>query len=119
MEEYIFETTDYEGTPVVLSRSTWRTKAGNDIKGTHPEIQDYLENIKNVIKSPDIVFKSTHDDRSCIFYQLNVCRGDFAGKHLAVVVKYVQEKTGLRGYVSTMYITRTVYSKGLKLWEKK
>ena len=27
---YVFETTDYEGTPVVLSRATWHAKAGND-----------------------------------------------------------------------------------------
>jgi len=118
-EDHIFETADYEGIPVVLSKSTWHSKAGNDTPGTHPEIRDYLEDIKSVVESPDLVFKSTQEERSCIFYKLHACRGAFVGKHLAAVVKYVEEPDGLRGYISTMYISRSVYSKGFKLWEKK
>ena len=41
--EWVFEATDYEGTPVVLSRATWHAKAGNDTLGIHPEIRAYLE----------------------------------------------------------------------------
>ncbi|MFQ5593696.1 MAG: hypothetical protein ACE5HA_06070 [Anaerolineae bacterium] len=85
--EFVFETTDHEGTPVVLSRATWHAKAGNDEPGTHPEIGSYLEGVRATIESPDLVFQSTRDKRSRIFYQLRAGRGDFAGKHLVIVVK--------------------------------
>jgi hypothetical protein len=116
--KYIFETTDYEGTPVVLSRATWHAKAGNDTLGTHPEIRGYLEDVETAIASPDLVFQSTRDIRTRLFYRLRVGRGDFAGKHLVVVVKYVQQAEGQRGYVSTIYLSRAVYAQGVLLWSR-
>ncbi len=118
-DKWIFETVDYKGIPVVLSRETWHTKAGSDEKGTHPEIRDYSEDVKTTVEAPDLVFRSTRDKRSCIFYKLRIGRGIFSGKHLVVVVKYVEETTGLKGYVSTMYISRNVYSKGDQSWPEK
>jgi hypothetical protein len=116
--EYVFETADYEGTPVVLSRVTWHAKAGNDELGTHPEIRGYLEDVKATIQSPALVFQSTRDERSRIFYHLRAGRGDFAGKHLVVVVKYLEQEWARRGYVSTMYLSRAVYSQGALLWPR-
>jgi hypothetical protein len=100
--EFVFETTDYEDTSVVLSRSMWHAKAGNDTAGTHPEIRDYLEEVQAVIRSPDLVFQSTRDTRSRVFYHLHAGRGDFAGKPLVVIVKYAQQPDGRWGYVSTV-----------------
>ena len=114
----IFEVIDYSGMPVALSVETWRTKAGNGAPGSHPEIHDYLLDIRTTIESPDLVFESTRDNRSRAFYQLNCGRNDFIGKHLVVIVKYVPEENGLCGYVSTIYLTRTIYSKGQLLWQK-
>lgn len=116
--EFEFDTTDYEGVSVALSRATWQAKAGNDDPGTHPEIRSYLADVQSTIESPDFVFQSTRDERSRIFYRLQAGRGDFAGKHLVVVVKYVQEATGRRGYVSTVYLSRAVYSRGVLLWPR-
>ena len=116
--EWVFEATDYAGTPVVLSRETWHAKAGNDTLGTHPEIRDYLEDVEAAIASPDLVFQSTRDARTRLFYRLRVGRDDFAGKHLVVVVKYVQQAGGQRGYVSTMYLSRAVYAQGVLLWSR-
>ena len=116
--EYVFETTDYEGTSVVLSRATWYAKAGNDTSGAHPEIRDYLEDVEAAIASPDLVFQSTRDARTWLFYRLRVGRGDFAGKHLVVVVKYVQQAESPRGYVSTIYLSRAVYAQGALLWSR-
>ena len=99
---WVFETTDYEGAPVVLSKETWEAKAGNGNLGIHPEIRDYLEEVREAIEAPDLVFQSTRDERSRIFYRLGGGRGSFAGKHLVVVVKYVQESADLRGYIGTM-----------------
>jgi hypothetical protein len=117
--EWVFETTDYAGTPVVLSRSTWQAKAGHDELGTHPEIRDCLPDVRAAIESPTLVFQSTRDERSRIFYRLGAGRGEFAGKHVVVVVKYVQEATGQRGYVGTMYLSRAVYSRGMLLWPRR
>ena len=50
--EWMFEITDYAGTPVVLSRATWHAKAGNDAPGTHPEIRGDLEEVRTPIASP-------------------------------------------------------------------
>jgi hypothetical protein len=47
-----------------------------------------------------------------------VLRDEFAGKHVVVVVKYVQEATGQRGYVGTMYLSRAVYSRGVLVWPR-
>lgn len=117
--EWVFETPDYEGSPVVLSRATWHTKAGNDEPGTHREIRGYLKEMQTAVRSPDLVFQSTRDERSRIFYLLGAGRGDFAGKHLVMVVKYVEETpVRRRGYVSTMYLSRTVYSRGVLLWSR-
>jgi hypothetical protein len=114
----IFEVADYAGVSVALSEETWQTKAGNGLPGSHPEIRSYLLDIQAAIESPDFVFESTRDSRSYAFYQLDCGRGDFIGKHLVVIVKYVIEDTELRGYVSTVYLTRRVYTKGRLLWKK-
>jgi hypothetical protein len=116
--EDVFETPDYTGISVVLSRATWQAKAGNDTLGTHPEIRDYLADVEAAIALPDLVFQSTHDTRTRLFYRLRVGRGDFAGKHLVVVVKYVQQAEGQRGYVSTVYLSRAVYAQGVLLWSR-
>jgi hypothetical protein len=112
----VFETRDYENNLVILSKETWRAKAGNHEPGSHPEIRSYLIEVQRTIERPDLVFQSTRDARSRIFYALNVGRGLLIGKHLAVVVKYVQEASRLSGYVSTMYLSRSLYSQGALLW---
>jgi len=43
---------------------------------------------------------------------------DYEGTPMVVVVKYVQEATGRRGYVGTMYLSRAVYSRGVQLWPR-
>jgi hypothetical protein len=116
--EWLFESTDYEGTPVRLSRTTWQAKAESEAVGAHPEIRDYLADIQATIASPDLIFQSMRDARACLFYRLRVGRGDFVGKHLVVVVKYVQQAAGRRGYVSTVYLSRAVYTQGVLLWPK-
>lgn len=116
--EWVFETIDYAGTSVLLSRATSHAKAGNDEQGTHPEIHDYLEDVRATIESPTVVFQSTRDERSCIFYRLGVGRGEFVGKHIVVAVKYGQEATSRRGYVTMMYLSRAVDSRGTQLWPR-
>ena len=78
----------------------------------------YLEEVEATIMSPDLVFQSTRDARSRVFYRLRAGRGDFAGKHLVVIVKYAQQPDGRRGYVSTVYLSRAVYAQGALLWPR-
>lgn len=114
--DFVFETLDYSNTPVALSRATWQTKAGNGGPGEHPEIRDYLDAVRATIEQPDLVFQSTRDPRSRLFYRLSMGRGRFTGKHLVVVVKYGTEPAGIRGYVSTLSLSRTIYARGRQLW---
>ena len=116
--EFVFQTFDFSNTPVALSRGAWQAKAGNSEPGDHPEVRDYLEDVRLAIEEPDYVFQSTRDWRSRLFYRLSVGRSAFAGKHLVVVVKYVIEPTGPQGYVSTFYLSRTIYARGEQLWPK-
>jgi len=64
MNDFVFQTLDYSDTPVVLSRATWQTKAGNGGPGEHPEVRDYLDAVRVTIEQPDLVFQSTRDPRS-------------------------------------------------------
>ncbi len=113
--EWMFAITDYAGTPVVLSRATWHATAGNDTPGTPPEIRGYLEEVRTTIASPNRVFASTSDARSRLFSRLGAGRGgDFAGTHVVVVVKYVQEATSRRGDVGTVSRSRAVYARGVQ-----
>ena len=116
--DVVFEVLDHEGVRVILSRETWQAKAGDGEIGSHPEISGYLDDVKAAIGSPDFVFQSTRDERSRIFYRLRVEQGDFAGKHLVVVIKYLGRAESRRGYVSTIYLSRAVYSRGLLLWPR-
>ena len=116
--DVVFKTQDYEGVPVILSRATWRVNAGNDEPGEHPEVRHYLDDIHSAIENPDSFFQSPRDERSRVFYRLNVGRGRFTGRHLVIVVKYVMEPQGLCGYISTIYLSRAVYARGEQLWPK-
>ena len=116
--DWIFATSDYQGTLVVLSHATWHAKAGNATPGRHPEIREYLEDIRSTIESPDLVFQSSRDERARLFYKLDVGWGDFQGKHLVVVVKYLEEAQGRRGYVGTLYLSRSIYARGVQVWSK-
>ena len=114
----VFDVLDYSGTRDVLSEATWLTKAGNGTPGNHPEIREYLPQIRLAIQSPDLVFESTRDSRSHAFYLLECGRDEYVGKHLVVIVKYVEEPSGVCGYISTIYLTRSVHAKGRLLWQK-
>jgi len=116
--DFVFEAIDYEGTTVMLSRATWQVKAGDSEMGSHPEIRGYLDDVKAAIASPDLVFQSTREERSRIFYRLRAGQGNFAGKHLVIVKKYVERAESRRGYVSTIYLSRAVYSQGPLLWPR-
>ncbi len=115
----IFEIQDYSGTRVVLGAKEWNNKIISDAPIGHPEVADYVDTIRLTIGEPDIVFESTTRSDTRLLYKLNAGRDEYQGKHLVIVVKYVQETDALRGYVSTAYLARGLYAGGKILWQRK
>jgi len=115
----IFEIESYDGAPVALGAQEWKNKIISDAPIGHPEVADYLNVIRSTISDPDVVFESTKRDDTRLLYKLSAGYGDYDGKHLVIVVKYVEEADGLRGYVSTAYLARGLYAGGRILWQKR
>ncbi len=115
----IFRVTDYDGTLVVLAEEQWKQKILSSAPIGHPEVAGYLLEMQGAITEPDLVFESSRRTDTRLFYRLNTGKGEYVGKHLVIVVKYVQGSEGLRGYVSTVYLARGVYSRGRLLWQRK
>jgi len=118
MTEFLFDEDDYAGTSVALASEVWEKKLLSPAPTGHPEVAQYLEDVRLAISQPDIVFQSTRRQDSRLFYRLDVGKKHHKGLHIVVVVKYVQEHERLRGYVSTVYLARKVYSRGIILWKK-
>jgi hypothetical protein len=116
--EIVFQVSDYKGIMVTLSREVWEDKITAPHPGGHPEVVPYLDEIQKAIAAPDVVIESAHRQDVQLFYRLGVGVGRYDGLHVVVVVKYVQEVEGVQGYVSTVYLTRKLYSTGRILWIK-
>lgn len=117
MAEYVWQTDDYEGVNVVLERSVWQNKILHPVWG-HPEVKNYLDEIRLSIHAPEAVFASIRESRSRLFYRSGLTAGRYAKYWLVVVVKYVREIEGLKGYVSTAFISRDIKKRGEKLWPR-
>jgi hypothetical protein len=114
----VFQVVDYNGITVTLSREVWEEKILSSEPGGHPEVAPYLDEIQKAITEPDVALESTRRRDTQILYRLGVGVGRYKGLHIVTVVKYVQEMEGARGYVSTVYLTRKLYSKGRILWTR-
>ncbi|MBI4677296.1 MAG: hypothetical protein HY748_06910 [Elusimicrobia bacterium] len=117
MPEPVFQVEDYEGVPVALERAVWEDKILHPVLG-HPEVREYLQEIRLTIQSPEAVYPSRRDPRSRLFYRSDLTRGEFKDYWLVVVVKYVREPSGSKGYVSTAFISRSLKKRSEKLWPR-
>lgn len=113
MDDFIFEIDDYGGIPVRLSRSVWEDKILSDSPIGHPEVVTHTDILPEAIQRPDVVFCSTRRLDTHLFYKLHVDEGKH---HIVIVVKYVIENKCRVGYVTTVYLTGKLYSKGDILW---
>ncbi|HEY52636.1 MAG TPA: hypothetical protein G4N94_04190 [Caldilineae bacterium] len=59
MTDFLFDEKDYAGTSVVLAREVWEEKLLSPAPTGHPEVAQYLEDVRLSISQPDIVFQST------------------------------------------------------------
>ncbi len=57
MKEDILGIRDYDGVEVVLEKSVWHGKILHPALG-HPEVRDYLDEIKLTVQSPEAVYAS-------------------------------------------------------------
>lgn len=114
----LFTVKDFQDVSVVLSEDTWFKKLLNPIFG-HPEVESYLSQLKKIIRKPDFVYQSRRDPRSKLFYKANISKGKFLDCWLVVVVKYLQEQSGMHGYVSTVMFNRLLPKKGKLIWQRK
>lgn len=118
MAGMLFRIQDYEGVEVVLEEAVWLHKILHPVLG-HPEVKEYLEEIALTIQSPEAVYLSARDPRSRLYYRSDLTRGEFKNYWIVAVVKYVKEASGLKGYVSTAFISRELKKRGNKLWPKR
>jgi len=76
----------------------------------HPEVADFIDMLADILSHPDEVRRSTHDERSTLYYRFEP--SVLGGKWVVAVVKRVE-----RYYVSTLYATDKVKS-GEVIWTK-
>lgn len=63
----IFQIPDYTGTLVTLGEREWKEKIISPAPTGHPEVEEYLDEIKATISDPDIVFESNIRSDTHIF----------------------------------------------------
>lgn len=76
----------------------------------HPEIAPFINQIGEVLKSPDEIRRSVYDERVVLYYCFKEQILD--GKWLVVVVKRID-----RNFVSTFYVTSKLKA-GEVIWKK-
>ena len=91
----------------------WEDKILSDSPIGHPEVVTHTDILPEAIQRPDVVFCSTRRLDTHLFYKLHVDEGKH---HIVIVVKYVIENKCRVGYVTTVYLTGKLYSKGDILW---
>ena len=114
MAELIFEEIDPFGTPVRLHLRRWLEHIIPLTR--HPEMEPYMELVKQTIVNPDLVYRSAKARNTSIFYRLNLARGRYQNLYAAIVVRYTMEQDKKVGYVRTAYFTRTPSGGDELLW---
>lgn len=113
----MFTILDKDGNPVSLTKEVWFNKLLDPIKG-HPEVKNYLSEIKLTIQDPDFIYQSIRDERSKLFYKSGSTIDKYKNCYILVVIKYVKEPSGIHGYVSTVMLTNRLKKGEKLLWKK-
>ncbi|MBM4166663.1 MAG: hypothetical protein FJ218_07090 [Ignavibacteria bacterium] len=77
----------------------------------HPEIEPFIEQIKQTIQNPDVVKMSSSDKTVRLYYRYFT--KIFGGKYVLAVIK-----TNKRNFLLTTYITDYIKT-GVDLWKNK
>lgn len=106
MTHVVFEVRAYDRRRIRLTESQWL-----HMVFFHPEVEDALAKVREVLENPEVVVKgATKDTRICYrFYKST----PVTSKYLAVVVKVLNKE----GFIITGYFTEKV-RRGKVLWRK-
>jgi len=96
--ENIFEIEDKDGRKVHLSKERW-----GHINQDHPEMANYIEEIKEALQRPDKTITFSFDKNIKCYYKYLKNRSSSA-KYLLAIVKYLNGK----GYIITSYFVRHI-----------
>ncbi len=94
----IFEIEDKLRRKVHLSKERWR-----HINQDHPEIANYIEEIKETLQKPDKITTFSFDEDIRYYYKYFKRKASSA-KYLLAVVKYLNGE----GYIITSYFARYI-----------
>ena len=94
----IFEIKDKHGKEIHLSKERW-----THINQDHPEMADYIEEIKETLKNPDKIATFSFEENVKRCYKYFKSRTSPA-KHLLAIVKYLNGK----GFIITAYFVRHI-----------
>ena len=103
--DFVFDINDKSGKKIHLSKERWKHIL------THPFMQNQLENIKLVIKSP-LTIRYNDWDKNVRYFYKEFKENEVSEKYLLVSVKYLNGE----GFVITSFFTNKIT--GLK-WETK
>jgi hypothetical protein len=98
--------TDVFGETVVLT-----VQVRSNILQKHPEVNNFIDQLPQVLGDPDELRESTNDSRVVLYYQYQ--DDVLNGKWVVVVVKQID-----RNYISTIYATDKIKS-GTVIWQKR
>ena len=111
---YVIISTDTDGIPVLLGYKEWN----EHILKRHPEMNNFLDEIKKAIENPDLCHSDPEDTRVKLHYREIHPEKRLHPKlaYLLVVIKYVnapERQYQKTGFVSSAYFLKTPKSKGI------
>ena len=111
---YAIVTTDTDGISVLLGDKEWN----EHILRRHPELNNFLDDIKQAIEKPDLRHGDPEDSRVKLHYRRIPQEKRLHPKltYLLVVIKYVnapERQSQKTGFVSSAYFLKTPKSRGI------
>ena len=95
---HVFQLEDKSGRKIHLSKERWE-----HINQEHPEVSNYLEEIKETLKNPTKIKTYKYDKDVRYFYRYYKNR-ESAAKYLLIIVKYLNGN----GFIITAYFVRNI-----------
>lgn len=99
----LWETFTKRGKRIILNTERW-----NHLVLRHPEMNEYLEEIKETLQNPDIIVKDNFEPSVILYHKYYKVRGIY-------IVTVVDED---KGFILTSYTTDTP-KRGIILWQKR
>jgi len=108
---YAIVTTDTNGIPVLLGHKEWN----EHILKRHPELNSFLDEIKQALEKPDLRHRDPEDARVRLHYREIPLEKRLHSKliYLLVVIKYVDAPE--RQYQKTGFVSSAYFLKAPKL----